>query len=95
MEKRIESMTFAPTIQRVTGIRVDGADRIWVGVSLSVPDSTQRIDVFGRDGSLLGTIEGMKLPATFFGSDLAAAVLTDPDTDVPQVAVLRLREGAD
>ncbi len=92
-EKRIEAMTFAPTVPRITGIRVDGADRIWVGVSLSMPDSTQRIDVFERDGSLLGTVEGMRLPATFFASDRAAALRSDPDTDVQQVVVMRLREG--
>ncbi len=95
MEKRVETMTFAAAIPRITGIRVDGSDRIWVGVSLSLPDSTQRIDVFERDGSLLGTIEDMRqLPATFFGSDRAAALHTDPDTDVQQVVVMRLREGA-
>lgn len=95
MEKRIETMTFASTIPRISGIRVDGADRIWVGVSLQRPDSTDRIDVFERDGTLLGTIEGMELPATFFASDRAAALRTDPDTDVQQVVVMRLKDGAE
>lgn len=89
---RLERMTFAPTIPRITGIVVDPQNRIWVGVSLQQPDSTEQIDVFQADGTLLGSLHGVPLPLTFLGHDLAADLRKDPDTDVQQAVVFRIRE---
>src|SRR5690606_12668365 len=33
LEAQLAAMTFAPVVPRITGIRVDPLDRIWVGVS--------------------------------------------------------------
>ena len=56
MEKRLEALTFAESVPRITGLAIDGSDRLWVGVSVNRPGETDRIDVYGRDGGLLGEI---------------------------------------
>ncbi|MFO7588744.1 MAG: hypothetical protein R6X22_11855 [Gemmatimonadota bacterium] len=93
VEQRIGKMTFAPTIPRITGLAVDTKDRLWVGVSTEVPGETGRIDVYGREGALVGEIRDPELfPALFFG-DGRAAVLDRDELDVQRVIVLALREG--
>jgi hypothetical protein len=87
-----ENMTFAPRIPRITGVRIDRRDRIWVGVSLEKAGETERIDLYDRDGKLLGELKGHALPAAFFGPSLAATLVRD-EMEVQQVVVTRLREG--
>jgi hypothetical protein len=94
MEKRLEALTFAERIPRITGLAVDTKDRLWVGVSEDVPGETDRIDVYDREGRLLGELPGREaIPVEFYGDGLAADVTTD-DLDVQQVVVSRLIEGA-
>lgn len=93
VEQRIEKTTFAETVPRITGLAVDGEDRLWVGVATDVPEETGRIDVYDREGALLGEIRDPSFfPALFYGDGRAAIVDVD-ELDVPRVIVLALREG--
>lgn len=87
-QAQLDAMTFAPVIPRITGIRIDQADRIWVGVSVDNPEETDRIDIYDREGRLLTQLFGHALPTTFFGADLAARVVKD-DYDVEQILIYR------
>ena len=91
-DERIEKMTFDDRIPRVTGLAVDGQDRLWVGVSGVLPGETERIDVYGRDGTLVGEIRQPDvLPMVFYGAG-RAAVLDSDELDVQRVLVLQLQE---
>jgi hypothetical protein len=89
MEAQLRSMTFAAVVPRITGLRVDPADRLWVGVSLEQAGETERIDIYDRQGQLLAQLTGQPLPTTFFGSDLAARVVQD-DLEVEQILIYRV-----
>lgn len=88
-EQQLKAMTFAPVIPRITGMRVDPADRLWVGVSLESAGETDRIDIYDRSGKLLAQIAGQPLPTTFFGQDLAARVVRD-ELEVEQILIYRI-----
>jgi hypothetical protein len=90
-EEQLRSMTFAPVVPRITGLRIDPADRLWVGVSLESAGETDRIDIYDRDGRLLAQLLGEPLPTTFFGPDLAARVVRD-ELEVEQILIYRLPE---
>lgn len=93
LEKRLEAMTFAEVIPRITGLVVDGRDRLWVGVSEESPGKADRIDVYDRDGRLIGEIlHPPFFPDLFYGDGLAAH-LTRDELDVDQIVVARLVEG--
>ena len=91
-EERLEKTTYAPFIPRIRGIRVDPADRLWVAVTAEDdPFGTDRIDLYDRDGTLLGEIRGLELPAAFAGTDRLLSVRTD-ELGVAQVVVVRVPE---
>jgi hypothetical protein len=92
IEQQLASMTFAETVPRITKIRVDARDRIWVGVATDRPDETGRIDLYSRDGVFIGSITGMDVPDAFFADGRAASIVKDADTDVQQIAILKLNE---
>ena len=89
LEQRLEKMTFADLIPRVTGLRVDPLGRIWVGVSEEVPDEVERIDLYDRDGTLLGELRGVPFPDVFLGPD-RIGVLRRDELDVQQVVILEI-----
>jgi hypothetical protein len=89
IEAQLKAMTFAPVIPRITGLRVDPADRLWVGVSLENAGETDRIDIYDRKGKLLTQLTGQPLPTTFFGPDLAARVVKD-ELEVEQILIYRI-----
>jgi sugar lactone lactonase YvrE len=92
IEERIEKMTFTDRIPRITGLAVDGSDRLWVGVANELPGETSRIDVYDRDGHPLGEIRTAPiLPTRFFG-DSRAVLLDRDELDVQRVVVLQLIE---
>ena len=92
IDERIQKMTFDDRIPRVTGLAVDGQDRLWVGVSGVLPGETERIDVYGRDGTLVGEIRQPDVfPMVFYGAG-RAAVLDSDELDVQRVLVLQLQE---
>jgi hypothetical protein len=91
LQAQLDAMTFAPVIPRITGIRVDAQDRIWIGVSIDEPGTTERIDIYDRNGTLLGELTGWPLPDVFLGPD-RAAFLTRDDMDVQQIVLVRLVE---
>ncbi len=92
-EERIEKMTFDDRIPRITGLAVDGQDRLWVGVSGALPGETERIDLYERDGTLLGEIRHPDVfPMVFYGQG-RAAVLDRDELDVQRILVFALREG--
>ena len=87
-----ENMTFAATIPRVTELLIDAKDRIWVGVSVEKPETTERIDIYDAAGRLLGEIrEPAFFPDLVYGPDLAALLAKD-EFDVQQVVVMRVVE---
>ena len=93
-EKHLEALTFADRIPRITGLAIDAEDRLWVGVSVDTPGETERIDVYDREGALLGELPDRSgVPLAFYGADLAAELAVD-ELDVQQVVVYRLVEGA-
>lgn len=93
LEKRLEAMTFAEVIPRITGLIVDGRDRLWVGVSEDAPGRADRIDVYDPEGRLIGEIADPPFfPDLFFGDGLAAH-LTRDELDVEQIVLARLIEG--
>ncbi len=89
LQAQLDAMTFAPVIPRITGIRVDPLDRIWVGVSIDEAGATERIDIYDRDGTLLGELTGWPLPDAFLGPD-HAVLLTRDDMDVQQILIMRI-----
>ena len=91
LQAQLDAMTFAPVIPRITGLRVDTRDRIWVGVSLDEAGATERIDIYDRDGTLVGEVTGWPLPDVFLGPD-RAAFLTRDDMDVQQIVLVRIVE---
>ncbi len=93
MEKRLEALTFADRVPRITGLAIDGQDRLWVGVSVTRPGETDRIDVYGPEGSLLGEIRAPEFfPDLFYGDGLVARITAD-ELDVQQIVVYQLVEG--
>jgi hypothetical protein len=93
LEKRLDALTFAEVVPRITGLAIDPQDRLWVGVSAERPGETDRIDVYASDGRLLGEIRDPEFfPDLFYGPDLAARLTAD-DLDVQQIVVYRLDEG--
>ena len=90
LRQRLEKMTFADLIPRVVELRVDPADRVWVGVSEESPDEVDRIDVYHRDGTLLGELRGVPFPDVFIGVD-RIGVLRRDELDVQQVVILRIQ----
>ena len=94
MEKRLEALTFAEQIPRITGLAVDTQDRLWVGVSVDRPGETDRIDVYDRDGGLLGEIRAPEFFPTLFYGDGLVTQLTADDLEVQQIVVYRLVEDA-
>jgi hypothetical protein len=93
LQQRLEKMTFADVVPRIVDLRVDPAGRIWVAVSEDVADEMARIDVYDRDGTLLGELRDFPLPDVFLGADRIGLLQRD-ELDVQQVVVLQLREGA-
>jgi hypothetical protein len=92
MEKRLDALTFADVVPRITGLAVDDRDRLWVGVSVDRPGETDRIDLYESDGTLLGEIrEPEFFPDLLFG-DGRVARLTADDLDVQQIVVYQLVE---
>ena len=92
MEKRLEALTFAERVPRITGLAVDTGDRLWVGVSVTRPGETDRIDVYAADGSLLGEIlEPEFFPDLIYGDGLVARITAD-ELDVQQIVVYQLVE---
>ncbi len=88
-QQRLEKTTFEDTIPRITGIRVDSSDRIWVGVSGDTAGVASRIDVYDASGELLGEIiDDPFLPDLFYGGD-RICVLAEDELDVQQVLMLR------
>ncbi len=92
IDERIEKMTFAGSIPRITGLAVDGNDRLWVGVSEQLPGETERIDVYRLDGTLLGEIRDPSVFPTMFYGTGRAALLDRDELDVQRVVVFELRE---
>ncbi|MEJ2481977.1 MAG: hypothetical protein P8049_02370 [Gemmatimonadota bacterium] len=92
IEERIEKMTFADRIPRITGLAVDGSDRLWVGVAGEIPGETSRIDVYESDGSLVGEIREDPLLPTRFFADSRAVLLDRDELDVQRAVLLRLDE---
>jgi hypothetical protein len=86
-----DALYFADVIPRIVELRVDPQDRLWVGVAESKPDSITRIDVYEPDGTLLGELHDLPLPAHFFGQD-RAVILGRDELDVQQIQILRLVE---
>ena len=89
--KQAEAMTFADVIAPINRLMLDHRDRVWVGVSEVIPGDDDRIDVFTRDGELIGELRDTVMPDAFLG-DGYAALITQDELDVQQIVVLKLVE---
>lgn len=87
LRQRLEKMTFADLIPRVAALRVDPSGRIWVGVSEDRPGEVDRIDVYDRDGTLLGELRDMPFPDVFLSPN-RIGVLRRDELDVQQLVIL-------
>lgn len=88
---RADALYFADVIPRIVDLRIDTQDRLWVAVAGQEPGKVGRIDVYDRDGALLGELADLPLPARFFGRD-RAVLLGQDELDVQQIEILRLVE---
>lgn len=93
LEQRLAKMTFAETVPRIVRLGVDARDRVWVGVSEAVADEVARIDVYDRQGRLVGQLRDLAMPDVFL-TDSRVGMLRRDDLDVQQVVVLEVAEGA-
>jgi hypothetical protein len=87
-----ESATFADVVPRIVSLVRDPRDRLWVGVSETEPGEVDRIDVYDRDGVLLGELRQLDMPTHFFGDGLAV-FLGEDDLEVQTLTVVRLVTG--
>lgn len=92
LEQRLAKMTFADVVPRIVRLGVDDRDRIWVGVSEDVADEVARVDVYDRQGRLLGELRDFAMPDVFL-SDGRVGLLRRDELDVQQVVVLGVDEG--
>ncbi len=90
--RQLEAMTFAATVPRIERLAVDRQDRLWVRTAPDEPGGAGRIDIYDRDGKLLGSVADMDLPTVFLRAGLAAYLGKDEDTDVQQVTIVRVTE---
>jgi hypothetical protein len=88
-KQRADAMTFANVIPRIVELRIDPRDRLWVGISKQEPGEIERIDVYDREGTLLGELHDLPLPDYFFAEDRAVILGTD-EFEVQQIRALRL-----
>ena len=95
IQQQIDNLTFAETVPRIAALAVDPTDRVWVGVSLTTPGSTDRVDLYSKTGEFLGSLSGFAIPDAFFKDGRAASLVRDADTDVQQVAIIRIVESND
>lgn len=91
MEKRLESMTYAPVIPVIEDVSVDGEGRIWVQRSSGVPGEPGPTDILTPEGRYIGTIppDGLRIPRAFGPGGLLVRIETD-EYDVPTLVVERL-----
>lgn len=92
LEQRLDKMTFAEIVPRIVRLEVDAQDRIWVAVSEDVAGEVARIDIFDRQGRLLGELRDFAMPDVFL-TDGRVGLLRRDELDVQQVVVLDVREG--
>lgn len=90
LRQRLEKMTFADLVPRVAELRVDPAGRIWVGISEDRPGEVDRIDLYDRDGTLLGELRDVPFPDVFLSPD-RIGVLRRDEVDVQQLVVLDIQ----
>lgn len=90
-QKVLEETPFGAVVPNVMGVRVDPRGRIWVGVS-GADAALERIDIFDRDGKLLGRIvRPPAMPVALYGDGLMAFVERD-DSDAQRLRILRVVE---
>lgn len=89
LEERLSKMTFAEVLPRIVGLGVDALDRIWVGVREDGTDGVARIDLYDRDGTLIGHLRDFPMPDAFL-DDGRVALLRRDDMDVQQVMVMEV-----
>ncbi len=90
-KERVKQIRFSDVIPLINTLIVDHADRIWVAVSETLPGENQRLDIYSRDGLLLGELRDVELPPLFFGDGYAALIMQD-EMDVQQILILKLIE---
>jgi hypothetical protein len=87
--KQLEQTPFAAVVPRITGVRIDPDDRIWVGVSGATAEQ-ERVDVYDRGGRLVARVRSAPgMPAAFYGDGMAA-VLERDEYDAQRVRIMRV-----
>lgn len=88
--KQLEETPFAAVVPRVTGVRVDPRNRIWVGVS-GRTDELERIDVYDATGRLVArVVEPPGMPAALYAD--RAVFLERDEFDAQRLLVFRVIE---
>jgi hypothetical protein len=89
--KQLEQTPFAAVVPRITGVRIDPDDRIWVGVSGATAEP-ERLDVYDRRGRLVARVRNAPgMPAAFYGNGIAA-VLERDEYDAQRVRIMRVNK---
>lgn len=89
-----ESATFSDVVPRVVSLLRDGRDRLWAGVSENEPGEVERIDVYDREGQLLGELPLLDMPTWFLGDD-HAVFLDEDDLEVQTLTIVKLVEAGE
>jgi hypothetical protein len=89
--KQLEQTPFAAVVPRITGVRIDPDDRIWVGVSGATAE-LERVDIYDRSGRLVARVRSAPgMPAAFYG-DGRAAMLERDEYDAQRVRIMRVNK---
>jgi hypothetical protein len=87
--KVLEQTPFAAVVPRISGLRVDAQDRIWVGVSGTTRD-LERIDIYDRSGRLVARIaDPPGFPAVLYGDGMTALLELD-EFDAQRIRIMRV-----
>jgi hypothetical protein len=89
--KQLMQTPFAAVMPRITGVRIDPEDRIWVGVSGTTAEQ-ERLDVYDRRGRLVARVRSAPgMPAAFYGNGMAAVIERD-EYDAQRVRIMRVNK---
>jgi len=87
--KVLDQTPFAAVVPRISGLRVDPRDRIWVGVSGATRD-LERIDIYDGNGQLVARIaEPPGFPAALYGDGMLALLEVD-EFDAQRIRIMRV-----
>jgi hypothetical protein len=88
-----EKIGIAPTLPAIRGIALAPDGTLWVE-RFTFDGETPVTDLFGADGTYLGTLAGTALPIGFLGADRVVMQIKDATDGVSTLGIYRIRRGA-